>query len=166
MIEAWNSRMSWCYKCRNPSGFVTSASGAAGRQRQQFSVKRNVDVADDEDRDKEGCKVCEEWNTDYGDPDEGINESYCENCDICSCFYTCNCSDGHSLCEHVHKVHSLNEKVNVNFISPFYSGVCTIYSITLVSFYIHLNTYIIIQKNIILSVACGAAKTTYFGTVT
>jgi hypothetical protein len=93
---------------------VASDSGAAGRQRQQFSVKRNADVADDEDRDKEGCKICADWNMDYGDTsscDDGTNESYCEKCDICSCFYTCNCSDGHSLCEHVHKVHSLIEKV-------------------------------------------------------
>jgi hypothetical protein len=60
---------------------VASDSGAAGRQRQKFSVKRNADVADDKDRDKEGCKVCADWNMDYGDTsscDDGTNESYCD----------------------------------------------------------------------------------------
>lgn len=94
---------------------VTSSHGVRSvRSLSQYTVTRDEELAaDDEDRDKDDCKKCEYRNLEYdhGNSDGEDNESYCEPCDICACYYTCNCSDGHTLCEHVHKVHTLNGKV-------------------------------------------------------
>lgn len=74
-----------------------------------------------------GCGDCMEekefdlWEYKYGkrdmDDDEGGNESWCDECDICACMYTCDCPDDHRLCEHIHKVHSYNEKVTYPFVN-------------------------------------------------
>lgn len=96
---------------------IISTRGARGgsvQQVKQYTVKLiKEDLADSEDSNNEACQKCEFVNVDYdrGHSDGEDNESYCEQCDICACFYTCNCPDGHTLCEHVHKVHMLTKKV-------------------------------------------------------
>jgi hypothetical protein len=75
----------------------------------QYKVERDEDF-DEEEHGPELCGDCIDVNSGY---DEGMKseESYCLPCGICSCFYTCNCPDKHTLCKHVHKVHTFNEKV-------------------------------------------------------
>jgi hypothetical protein len=78
----------------------------------QYTVERDEDV-DEEDRGSEWCDICIDFNSDFDNhQDNETNESYCHSCGICSCFYTCDCPDEHTLCKHVHKVHSFNEKVD------------------------------------------------------
>jgi hypothetical protein len=80
----------------------------------QYTVVRDEDV-DEKDRGSEWCDVCIDFNSEFGrNGDNESNESYCHSCEICSCFYTCDCPDEHTLCKHVHKVHSFNDKVNTN----------------------------------------------------
>lgn len=77
-----------------------------------------------------GCDVCmgekDCWEYKYGkghvDINKSGNESWCDECGICACSYTCDCPDDHSLCEHIQKVHSFNEKVT----DPFENNCCPV----------------------------------------